>query len=476
MGFSVSGLISGLDTDSIISKLMDIEKKPITQLQKKEAAYNVKLSAYGQMKNLLSGVRSAARNLDSISDITSYSVTSSNSSVVTADAETSAVKGTYSVEVQQIADVQKLRSVGFGASEAVGAGTIYLKLGTGSTTSITVNASATLKDVADAINRNQKDVVANVISDGSQSYLTLTSQKTGEANVIDLAVMESGTSSIDDPENLDQTGLSRLVYRRGATENLLQTQAAQDAMVTVDGIEDIKRSTNTIADVIPGVTMYLKSQAVGQSVKLTVGRSDTLFTTRVNAFINAYNELADYLKETQLYDAATKKTGALFADATTRMIDRSMRDLISRAVPGAASGFRTLAELGIKTKDDGHLEMDSSTFNAKLTENFDAVATFFTQNTTGAEGFAVKIAKSVDSLLSATSGTLTIRTNGIQKSIDSLESQISRLSDRAENTETRLKKQFTSLETVLGRYQGLSDSLTQQLSALENLNSAISKK
>jgi len=104
------------------------------------------------------------------------------------------------------------------------------------------------------------------------------------------------------------------------------------------------------------------------------------------------------------------------------------------------------------------------------------VAMFFTQNTTGAEGFAVKIAKSVDSLLSATSGTLTIRTNGIQKSIDSLESQISSLNIRAKNTETRLKKQFTSLETVLGRYQGLSDSLTQQLSALENLNNAISKK
>ncbi len=476
MAFSVSGLVSGLDTDSIISKLMDIEKKPITQLQQKEAAYNVKLSAYGQLKSMLSGVRSAARNLDSLSDITTYSVSTSNSSVVTADAKTTAVKGTYSVQVVQLAQVQKLRSQGFGASEAVGEGTMYLKLGNGTTTTIDVSSTDTLAQIAAAINGKQSDVVANVINDGTSSYLTLTSQKTGEANVIDLTVMESGTSSVDDPENLDNSGLSRLVYRQGTTENLLQTQAAADAMLTVDGVENIKRSTNTVEDVIPGVTMYLKSAAVGETVKLTVGRSDTLFTSRVNAFINAYNELADFLKQAQLYDPATKKTGTLFADATTRTIDRTMRDLISRTVPGAASGFSRLAELGITTNDEGHLEMDSTTFNAKLSENFDAVANFFTQQTIGSEGFAVKIAKSVDSLLSATNGILTIRTNGIQKTIDSTESQISRLTDRAENTETRLKKQFSSLELLLGKYQGLSDSLTQQLSALENLNSSISKK
>ncbi|MEW6258651.1 MAG: flagellar filament capping protein FliD [Thermodesulfobacteriota bacterium] len=476
MAFSVSGLVSGLDTESIISKLMDIEKKPITQLQKKEAAYNVKLSAYGQLKSLLSGVRSAARNLDSLSDITTYSVTSSNSAVVTADAETTAVKGTYSVQVQQMAQVQQLRSQGFGASEVLGAGTIYLKLGSGAATAIDVNATDTLTQVAEAINREQRDVVANVINDGTSSYLTLTSQKTGEANVIDLTVMESGTSSVDDPENLDDSGLSRLVYRQGATENLLQTQAAADARMTVDGVENIKRSSNTVEDVIPGVTMYLKSAAVGETVKLTVGRNDTLFTSRVNALIDAYNELADFLKEAQLYDPATDQAGTLFADATTRTIDRTMRDLLSRTVPGIASGFSRLAELGITTNDEGHLEMDSTTFNAKLTENFDAVAGFFTQQTTGSEGFAVKIAKSVDSLLSATSGILSIRTNGVQKTIDSMESQISRLTKRAENTETRLKKQFSSLELLLGKYQGLSDSLTQQLSALENLNSAMSKK
>lgn len=476
MGFSVSGLVSGLDTESIITKLMNIEKKPITQLQQKEAAYNVKLSAYGQLKSLLSGVRSAARNLDHRSDITTYSVTSSNSNVVTADAQITAVKGTYSVEVQQIATVQKLRSAGFGDSEAVGAGTITLKLGSGSTTIITVDASDTLSDVADAINRKQSDVVANVISDGSQSFLTLTSQKTGESNVIELTVMENGTSSIDDPENLDSTGLSRLVHRQGVAENLLQTQAAQDAMVTVDGIQNIKRSSNTIENVIPGVTLYLKNQDPGQSVQLTVARSDTLLTNRVNAFISAYNELVDYLKQAQRYDAAKNEAGTLFADATTRMIDRNMKDWISRSVPGVTSGFNTLAELGIRTNDQDHLEMDASTFNAKLSENFDAVTSFFTQSTSGAEGFAVKIGKGVDSLLSPTSGILTIRTNGVQKTIDSMETQISKLNDRSENTETRLKKQFTSLEVLLGKYQGLSDSLTQQLAALENLNNAISKK
>jgi flagellar hook-associated protein 2 len=166
----------------------------------------------------------------------------------------------------------------------------------------------------------------------------------------------------------------------------------------------------------------------------------------------------------------------LFADATTRNIDTTVKGLIARTVPGGASGFSRLAELGITTNDDGHLQMDSATFSARLSQNFDAVASFFTKLDTGSEGFAVKVGNTVDAMLSATNGTLTTRTNGVQKSIDSLESQITQLNDRASNTQDRLKKQFTSLEVLLGQYQGLSDSLTQQLSALENLNGAISKK
>jgi flagellar hook-associated protein 2 len=476
MGFSVSGLVSGLDTDSIISKLMDIEKKPITLLQQQEASYSVKLSAYGQLKSLLSGLRSAARNLDSPSDITTYAATSSNSSVLTADAETSAVKGTYSITVQDIAQVQKLKSQGFGATEAVGEGTIHLKLGSGDSTDITVDASDTISTIASKINDKKLGITASVISDGTQSYLTLTSQKTGEANVIDLTVTEAGTTDPADPENLDTTGLSRLVYQKGATENLTQTQAAADALLSVDGVDNIKRSSNTIDDVIPGVTLYLHDKAPSDPLKLTISRSDTLLTNRVNAFIDAYNQLADYLKQAQLYDPATKQTGSLFADATTRNIDTTVKGLIARTVPGGASGFSRLAELGITTNDDGHLQMDSATFSARLSQNFDAVASFFTKLDTGSEGFAVKVGNTVDAMLSATNGTLTTRTNGVQKSIDSLESQITQLNDRASNTQDRLKKQFTSLEVLLGQYQGLSDSLTQQLSALENLNGAISKK
>lgn len=476
MTFSVGGLVSGLDTDSIISKLLEIEKKPVTQLQQQEAGYNVKLSAYGQLKSLLSGLRSAARNLDSLSDITTYAATSSNAGVLTADAEISAVKGTYSITVQSIAEVQKLKSDGFNAGEAVGEGTIHLKLGSGAATDIAVKASDTVNDIASAINATQIGITATVITDGSRSYLTLASQKTGEANVIDLTVTEAGTAGPDDPENLDTSGLSRLVYQKGATENLTQTQAAADALISVDGVENIRRASNTIGDVIPGVTLYLHDTAPSAPLKLTISRSDTLLTNRVNAFIDAYNQLADYLKQAQLYNASTKETGSLFADATTRTIDSIVKGLIARTVPGAASGFSRLAELGITTNGDGDLEMNSATFNARLSQDFDAVASFFTKMDTGSEGFAVKVGKAVDSMLSLTSGILTTRTDGVQKSIDGIEAQIARLNDRVNNTQDRLKKQFTSLEVLLGQYQGLSDSLTQQLSALENLNSAISKK
>lgn len=545
MSISVGGLVSGMDTDKIISQLQALQQKPITKLQTQEAAYQVKLTAYSSLQGSLKDVKNAARNLDTSSDITSYAATPSNTSLLTASAERTAVAGSYSVTVNKLAAVHKLTSTGFSPTEAVGKGTIQLKMGSSAAVNIAVGATSTLSNIATSINAADTGIYASVVNDGTNSFLSLTGKQTGAANVISLTVTEDGTTDPKLAANLDSSGLSRLAYTTSATsykgvsgsgavdgltingsavtastdmaglianintevsgvtatlqtdgslllnnvtgdaiviggtttnsgltagtysgaKNLAQLQGAANADITVDGVTNISRASNTITDVIGGVSLKLK--ALGTTT-VEVERNDELFTTRLNAFLDAYNGLMDSMNNLQSYDKQTKATGTLFGDSTTRRIQSEVRNLLSNSVSGLPATLSHLTDLGVSTNTEGKLELDSSVFSTQLKDNFDNVVKFFTKTDTGTEGFAVRMATSVEKILDIQGGTLAARTKGIQGSIDGLDKQILTLNSRMTMSETRLRTQFSSLEVLLGQYQNTSNSLTSNLDALQS--------
>jgi flagellar hook-associated protein 2 len=548
MSISVGGLVSGMDTDKIISQLQALQQKPITKLQTQEAAYQVKLTAYSSLQGSLKDVKNAARNLDTSSDITSYAATSSNTSLLTASAERTAVAGSYSVKVNSLAAVHKLTSTGFSPTEAVGKGTIHLKMGSSAAVDIAVSSSNTISDIATSINAKDMGIYASVINDGTNSFLSLTGKQTGAANVIDLTVTEDGTTDPKLAANLDSTGLSRLAYTTSTTsytsykgvsgsgdvnglkinnfdvtasadmaelianinnevsgvtatlqtdgslllnnvtgdaiviggtttnsgltagtysgaKNMNQLQGAANADITVDGVTSISRASNTISDVVGGVSLKLKDLG---TTTVEVERNDELFTTRLNAFLDAYNGLMDSMNNLQSYDKQTKATGTLFGDSTTRRIQSEVQNLFSNSVSGLPATLSHLTDLGVSTNTAGKLELDSSVFSIQLKDNFDNVVKFFTKTDTGKEGFALRMATSVEKILDIQSGTLAARTKGIQGSIDGLDKQILTLNSRMTMSETRLRTQFSSLEVLLGQYQNTSNSLTSNLDALQS--------
>jgi flagellar hook-associated protein 2 len=545
MSISVGGLVSGMDTDKIISQLQALQQKPITKLQTQEAAYQVKLTAYSSLQGSLKDVKNAARNLDTSSDITSYAATPSNTSTLTASAERTAVAGSYSVTVNSLAAVHKLTSTGFSPTEAVGKGTIHLKMGSSAAVDIAVGSTSTLSNIATSINAADTGIYASVVNDGTNSFLSLTGKQTGAANVISLTVTEDGTTDPKLAANLDSSGLSRLAYTTSATsykgvsgsgavdgltingsavtastdmaglianinndvsgvtatlqtdgslllnnvtgsdiviggtttnsgltagtysgtKNLAQLQGAANADITVDGVTHISRASNTISDVVGGVSLKLK--ALGTTT-VEVDRNDELFTTRLNAFLDAYNGLMDSMNNLQSYDKQTKATGTLFGDSTTRRIQSEVQNLLSNSVSGLPATLSHLTDLGVSTNTAGKLELDSSVFSTQLKDNFDNVVKFFTKTDTGKEGFALRMATSVEKILDIQGGTLAARTKGIQGSIDGLDKQILTLNSRMTMSETRLRTQFSSLEVLLGQYQNTSNSLTSNLDALQS--------
>ena len=490
MSLSVGGLMSGLDTNSIIGQLLALQQKPIIKLQRQEAAYQVELSAYGNLQSALSSLKSAMDGLDSASNLTSFSASSGDTDLFTVSADENASAGSYDVKVQNLAKIHKLTSkkVGDGTTledgafadgEYVGEGTIHLKVGSGSTMDIAVSATDTIKEVAQSINDAEAGVQASVIFDGTYHFLTLTADETGAENVINLTVTDEG----DDPDpsepesrDIDMIGLSRLVYDKNVTENLGNTQTAADSNITVDGVSNISRNTNVIDDVIEGVTITLESAPdTDNETTLTVSGNTSGFVSKINSFVSAYNNMLDFFDSAQSYNPESETAGVLMGDATTNNVRNSLRNMVTNTVPGVES-FERLTGLGITMNSEGRLEVDSSALNSALDDHFDDVVEFFTQATEGSEGFAVRMVDTLDVMLDSTGGTLDARTDGIQNSIEDIQDQVERIEMRNLAWETRTRAQFNTLELLLAGYQTTGNYLSQQITGMQNLNNYISNR
>jgi flagellar hook-associated protein 2 len=459
MGISVGGIVSGIDTEEIISALLGVEKVPVTNMESKIEAYEVELSTYGELSSLLKTLSTAASALDKSTDFNQFSATSSDTDVFTAKAYPNATAGSYSISVDQLAQAQKLKSSAFETDAPVGAGTLTLQLGAGDITEITLDEDDTLADLANKINEGQSDVRATVITNGDESYLTLVSQKTGEDNQIEILITEDADGAAS-----DASGISRLAYSAEGTQNMAETQPAENAILTVDGVSGIERSSNTIDDLIKGVQLTLSAEnADGETTTLTIGSDTSGMATKITEFVDAYNAVAEFLATAQAYDSETGEAGSLLGDNTANLIRTRLDRIMGSFVSGDT--IKRLSDIGIEMNDDGMLEVDSSALGEALEENYTSVRNLFTLS---GEGIGAKMKEFLDSTLNSTKGILTMRTGGIQDSIADLEEKIEAYEIRISKTEERLQKQFAALETTISQWQSMGDYLTQQFDALNS--------
>lgn len=471
MDIGVSGLMSGLDTDSIISKLMDLERQPIVQLQNKEAGYQAKITAIGMVKSAMSDLQSAVDALKTSDDFLSYSASSSNEDILTVSAGDDVQPGSYNITVSALATAQQVRSSAFTSADAtVGTGTLTIQIGSGKTTDITIDRQHnTLAGIAEATNDADTGVSAGVVNDGNGNYyLTLQSQETGAANTISLTIAD------DDGNNEDSSGLSAL-YTDPAAHTLTETQAATNAQLSVNGIA-VERSSNEIDDLAAGLTINLKEADNTKTVTVNSSKGYSGITGKLNDFVKSYNALMDTLKEQTSYNSATKQGGTLLGDSTVSRISRSLSSMVHETAGGVDSSVNSLSKLGIEIDDGGHLGLDTGKLNSAMEAHPDDVATFFTNDETNNEGIAVKLHNFLDGYLKSSTGILTAKTDGLQDSIDDMDDRIEQINSRLSKREENMRHKFNALEDLMRQFQQTSGQLEQQLSSLSNLNAYISRK
>lgn len=123
MGISSSGIGSGLDVEGLVAKLMAAESAPLDNFDKKTAAYQAKLAAYGKVSSAVGSFQASLTTLNSTSTFSALSTSSSNKDLLNATASAGAVPGKYKINVTQLAQAQSLITGGRTSTSAmIGAG------------------------------------------------------------------------------------------------------------------------------------------------------------------------------------------------------------------------------------------------------------------------------------------------------------------------------------------------------------------
>lgn len=399
MALSSPGIGSGLDINGLVGQLMALEKRPLALLNTKEAKLQAQLSAYGSLKGALSSFQNAVAALAAPARFTAVKASVADGTVLSASAAATASAGSYSVEVQTLAQAQKLKSDAFAAtSETVGSGTLTLQFGTYGGGSFTLNpeksaktitiasGQSSLAGVRDAINAADAGVTASIVNDGSGFRLVVASKEAGLANALKISVAD------DDANDTDNAGLSRLVYddTTGGTKNLAETVEARNAALVIDGIA-ISKPTNTVSDAVEGVTLNLLKTG---TTSLAVARDTAGTRAAVESFVKAYNDLNKTLTDLSKYDAANKRASILTGDATVRSVQGQLRGLFNTALSSAGGGLTTLADIGVTFQTDGTLKLDANKLTAALNDGTKDVSTLF-----------AAVGKPTDSLVAFVSST-----------------------------------------------------------------------
>lgn len=392
------GIGSGVLTSDIVDKIIAAERKAAdARIESKLEAVNVRISAYGTLQSSISSLQSAVSSLSVASSVTAKKTSSSDESTVKATASSLASAGSYAVEVTQTAQAQQLVSGTYSSlTSSIGTGTLTFRFGTttydtdtdtysgfsanpekGSKTLTIDSSNNSLTGLRDAINNANMGVTATIIDNGSGYQLSISSSSTGKNNSLEI------TASDSDLSNTDTNGISAFTFSSAST-NLTQASAARDSSIKLNGVT-ITRSSNLVTGAINGVTLNLQQSNLGKTVTIGIEADTSSVITRVQAVVDAYNEIATQYTELTKYDPDTRKGGALLGDSTLRNMMNQVRSLMTGLVPGLEGGsVRSLVDLGISTnKDTGQMSLDTDVLSAKLTSNAsDVMAAFSTRGLT----------------------------------------------------------------------------------------------
>ncbi|WP_312935383.1 flagellar filament capping protein FliD [Pseudomonas sp.] len=458
-GSTVSGIGSNIDTQAIVTSLVNAQKAPKqAQINTQTLKATTTLSSLGKVQAALDAFRGAMENMATNNAFSGLSVKSADEKVATVKAGNGAANGAFNLTVDKLATASKVSTQVY----PDGASTVVNKTGSATTLSITqsgknydlsVPAGATLQQVRDSINSTfgTSGLSANVLTDANGSRLVVTSTKMGVGSDITLG----GNSGID-------TGYSVI-------------SPPSNAEYMLDGIKMTSKS-NEISDAVSGLSITL----VGVSAMNSSGneRSPTLLSLTTNAstlksgvqgFVDTYNALMTAINAETKVTTGTDGNpvaGALTGDASMRALVTSIRNEMSQLSGNGA--FKSLAQFGVTTSQDGGLlSLDDKKWTAAVATNIADLPSIFT----GKTGLLARMQSATEDFAKATTGTFAQRTKTLTDNLNKLKTEQTTLDDRMTALTKTLQDKYNAMDTLVAQLRAQSDSVMTTLNALNKANS-----
>lgn len=484
---SSTGIGSNLDVNSIVSQLVALEKQPLKLLTLKATNVKAQISAFGEIQSQFAALTDVATRIASPSVWGARNASSSNASAATITAAASANATSFTLDVDQLAQSQSVSSAQMTAGAAVGAGTLTLRLGTWTGASfapatgtvekpivdvlIDITDADTVATIATKINAANAGVVATAFNDGTGDRLLLRSKDTGTAAGFKL----TATETVDDLDAA--TGLSRLVFDPGTPATSATGMAApgipvqygQDAKARINGLA-VTSASNTLDKNIPGVTIKLVATTttsyglpgeVKSPLNMAISEDVTPAVKNVSDFVTAYNTLNRTLSDLTKYVAATKSAGLFQGDSSVVGLQNVLRNMLGSSSLGASS--QRLSDIGLERQLDGSLIIKTDKLSTAANNGTTLQQLFTTNNNDPlTDGFALKF-KTLGRGVLASGGLVSTKAAALQGNLDRNTLEQTKVNDRAALFETRLRKQYTSLDAQMAQLNALNSYVSQQV-------------
>lgn len=438
--FRLGGLASGMDTNALIEQLMKIESNSITVAQNRQAAFQSQISQVGEITSKLQALAAATAALKTNGALGLSQVGTHSGATVTLGP--TAAAGQYALGVDQLATTAKAQSVAFPSADSPVHGTLSLSVD-GVDTPIPMTDGMSLSEVAAAINQSGAKVRATIIQTDGQAFLQIATKNTGftpgQPTSSALVITESSSGGLPLPLGFTIT------------------QQATNALVTVEGVQ-LERSSNTIADAVPGVTLALKAVTAAPE-DVVLGTDSAATATKLQTFVTAYNDVMALIHKNLNIGQEVDRTKTLGGDSALRGLQNSLMGMVSSIANPSSTTLRSLLDLGISTQKDGTLGLDKSKMDKALSADPDAVNALFQQAT---DGVSDRIKSLVDSYTNSSDGILVSKSKSYDKSVKQISTEIDSLRLRIEARRTQLISQFAAMEKMVGGFKSIGNYLTSQ--------------
>ena len=437
MGITVDGLVSGLDTTSIIEAYVAVAGASTETLREQQTDVETRRSLLQSFNSLLEDIQTSMADYEEAADLRLVTANSSDEEGLTVTAATGAQPGTFDFDVVTLARSEMEVGNGFDSQtdDVFTGGSISISVaGASPPTQIDIDGASnntSLSGLADYISDNIDGVEAYVLDDGADTnnyHLVVVSEETGSSQTV----------------TLDTSLL------QGDALTFTEAIAAQDAQLDIAGLAVFSES-NTFEDVIPGLTFEALSE--GDAI-VTVAPDTEGVVEAVQTFVDSYNQAMSFI-DSYTGIGANDSISALASESS---VLRQVQTALQSSMAGmyVAGDLQGASILGFSTEQDGSLALDTDKLTDVLGDNYSDALEILA----GTDGIFQSLDGKLDVIVDPDEGTLALRTESLDEQIEAFEDQIAADEARLETYEDTLRQQFTNLEMTLAELQSMSSFVT----------------